>query len=85
MWNRSSKGVLWFRNGDGSLFIPYEIVDEIFIIEKSLRMKNTTMVDKRSSKKMIMVNEEKQRVEKLEEDDNGEKKFLNWSENPKEN
>ena len=26
-------------------------------------MKNTTMVDKRSSKKMIMVNEEKQRVE----------------------
>ena len=37
-------------------------------------MKNTTMVDKRSSKKMIMVNEEKQRVEKLKEDDNGEKK-----------
>ena len=27
-------------------------------------MKNTTMVNKRSSKKMIMVNEEKQRVEK---------------------
>ena len=38
-------------------------------------MKNTTMVDKRSSKKMIMVNEEKQRVEKLEEEDNGEKKI----------
>ena len=38
-------------------------------------MKNTTMVDKRSSKKMIMVNEEKQRVEELEEDDNGEQKF----------
>ena len=40
-------------------------------------MKNTTMVDKRSSKKMIMVNEEKQRVEKLEEDDNGKRNSKN--------
>ena len=38
-------------------------------------MKNTTMVDKRSLKKMIMVNEEKQRVEKPKENDNGEKKI----------
>ena len=38
-------------------------------------MKNTTMVDKRSSKKMTMVNEKKQRVEKLEKDDNGEQGF----------
>ena len=38
-------------------------------------MKNTTMVDKRSSKKMTMVNEKKQRVEKLEKDDNGEQRF----------
>ena len=42
-------------------------------------MKNTTMVDKKSSKKMTMVNEEKQRAENLEEDGNEKRRHFGSS------